>query len=553
MEKLNIQELRKSVLKKETLLVILLCLVAFFVNKGALPTDIMEERNIITAREMVSDGTWLVPTMNGDYRLEKPPLPTWVGAAIEMVCPNSLSAQRTAAAVMGCLWAWFLYLTAKYIVRRREYALIAVMVFITCYNVIQMGRTATWDVYCHALMMGGIYCLLRGLYDDRSRSRTWQWFTGAGVLMGLSFMSKGPVSFYALLLPALLALPALGRPNIKGKALPLLTMIVLCVIIGGWWYAYIYGFHPDVVQAVIDKETTAWSNHNTRPWYYYWRFFGEMGVWGLLTVAALFVPYWKKFTGRGYLYAVAWMVLALVLLSLMPEKKMRYLLPMMVPCSLSVACLLFYMYDSKTVDVKARWLYRINGCLTGVIVIALPVVFYLVRDRMPDMGLTPTIVVDVLLVAIGVWLLLSVVRFKPLSFVHGIAMLFCVVEVFLLSHIGQAFGNPDRHSIELTQQVEALDGIPFYHPAGEALDIELVYEANRKIRPLDVQDSTTLKNALPCAIVSHQPIREVLPEDILSEIDATEVDVYDDNKLPKANKHYSDLHINHVTLLQPRQ
>lgn len=65
---------------------------------AALPTDIMESRNIITAREMVSDGNWLVPTMNGELRLEKPPLPTWVAGGIEKVFPDSLSAQRAAAA-----------------------------------------------------------------------------------------------------------------------------------------------------------------------------------------------------------------------------------------------------------------------------------------------------------------------------------------------------------------------------------------------------------------------------------------------------------------------
>lgn len=77
--------------------IITLCIAAFFVNNGALQTDIMESRNIVTAREMVSDGNWLVPTMNGELRLEKPPLPTWVAAVVETVVPDNLKAQRAAA------------------------------------------------------------------------------------------------------------------------------------------------------------------------------------------------------------------------------------------------------------------------------------------------------------------------------------------------------------------------------------------------------------------------------------------------------------------------
>ena len=54
------------------LLLVLLAVTTFFVNNSALPTDIMEARNLVTAREIVADGNWIVPTMNGELRLEKP-------------------------------------------------------------------------------------------------------------------------------------------------------------------------------------------------------------------------------------------------------------------------------------------------------------------------------------------------------------------------------------------------------------------------------------------------------------------------------------------------
>ena len=104
---------------KEYLWIIVLCLAAFFLNNNALPTDIMESRNIVTAREMVQDGNWLVPTMNGELRLEKPPLPTWIAAVIESIHPHALDAQRMAAGVMALIWVAYLYLIAKYISRRR--------------------------------------------------------------------------------------------------------------------------------------------------------------------------------------------------------------------------------------------------------------------------------------------------------------------------------------------------------------------------------------------------------------------------------------------------
>ena len=65
---------------KRYLFLILLIITTFFVHLSALPSDIMEERNLVTAREMADDGHWMIPTMNGELRLEKPPLPTWVGS-----------------------------------------------------------------------------------------------------------------------------------------------------------------------------------------------------------------------------------------------------------------------------------------------------------------------------------------------------------------------------------------------------------------------------------------------------------------------------------------
>ena len=205
--------------KVHIFLLVVFSLITFFANRAALPTDIMESRNIVTAREIVSDRCWLVPTMNGELRLEKPPLPTWVAAGIEEVCPDNLAAQRTAAGVMGCVWTLYLFLLVRYISRRDDLAAATVLVFLTCYNVVLMGRSATWDIYCHAFMMGAIYYLTRALYDgtdEKKQRRNWQWFALAGVFMGLSFLSKGPVSFYTLLLPYLITLIGLRSPQMKG-------------------------------------------------------------------------------------------------------------------------------------------------------------------------------------------------------------------------------------------------------------------------------------------------------------------------------------------------
>ena len=91
------------------LFILVVCWFAFFMNNGAVYVDIMESRNFVTAHEMIEYDNWLVPTMNGELRLEKPPLPTWIAAAIEYVSPGNVSLQRGFAGIMATFMAFMLY------------------------------------------------------------------------------------------------------------------------------------------------------------------------------------------------------------------------------------------------------------------------------------------------------------------------------------------------------------------------------------------------------------------------------------------------------------
>ncbi|MDO9039741.1 MAG: glycosyltransferase, partial [Lutibacter sp.] len=62
---------------------------------------IMEARNFITAREMVQDNNWILTTMNGEARYQKPPLPTWLTAISGIIFGiNNVFALRLPAALM---------------------------------------------------------------------------------------------------------------------------------------------------------------------------------------------------------------------------------------------------------------------------------------------------------------------------------------------------------------------------------------------------------------------------------------------------------------------
>lgn len=170
------------------LLLLVFCC-SFFINNGAIFADIMESRNIVTAREMVYDHNWLVPTMNGELRLEKPPLPTWIAAVVEVISPDNLPLQRAMAGLAAVMLVLFFYKFATKLTGNRTYALVSSLILCTSYNIILMGRTATWDIYCHAFMMGAIYYLYLAL---RQTACKWPLSLPQAFLWDYLSLAKGP-------------------------------------------------------------------------------------------------------------------------------------------------------------------------------------------------------------------------------------------------------------------------------------------------------------------------------------------------------------------------
>ena len=80
-----------SFLSKYKFLIILLILLVFsFSTFNLVEVGLMEARNFQTANEIIEDDNWLLPTLNGEPRYQKPPLPTWI-TALSVLISNSKS------------------------------------------------------------------------------------------------------------------------------------------------------------------------------------------------------------------------------------------------------------------------------------------------------------------------------------------------------------------------------------------------------------------------------------------------------------------------------
>ncbi|MFT4223366.1 ArnT family glycosyltransferase [Dysgonomonas sp.] len=518
-------------------LIIIVCLFAFFINNQVIPADLMESRNLATAQEMVREGNYLIPTMNGELRLEKPPLPTWIAAGIENVIPNNLIVQRYAAGIVASLMIIFLYLLVSRLTRNRNLGLVSSLVIATCFNVIMMARTATWDIYCHSFMLGGIYFLILALEEKGAQ---WKNFIVAGLFMGLSFLSKGPVSFYALFLPFIIAYIAVYRPRIKGKGLPLATMIVVCLIVSLWWMAFIYIFHQDMAVSVAQKESSSWIDHNVRPWYYYWQFPAEAGIWALFFVTAIlyFFIYKKERLRKEYKFAIIWFIASLVLLSVIPEKKTRYLLPILVPGAIVIA---FYIFHSAKglMSKSEKIIFRINAIIIAIILTGIPVALYIVfykEGQVSALILILSTIFSWLLSAFIFYSLFGKQGIRVMNVYSAIILCMMMVTSLCLIPVGHMFINSERHSIRMLRDNKKVEGLPFYYNKDEEMRMELIYEANKTIRPIDPSDTVFIHGHTPFVYVTSLSIDSIFAN---KNVIIEPIETYDNNWRKVGHKRYN--------------
>ena len=353
-------------------------------NLNLLEVTIMEARNFITAREMVTDGNWVLTTMNGEARYEKPPLPTWITAIFSMIFGlKTLWGLRLPAALMVIVLGGFMYMLSRKLNHTQRTSLNNALITITSLYVIAIIFEAPWDIYTHAFMLIGICGMVMSFRSDAPH-----WRALLLIVFGVScsVLSKGPISFYVLLLSFLLSYGICYRKELTRKQwLRVVGALVLGLSIGFSWYVYVRYADPETFNHIAREETGNWASFNVRPFYYYWSFFTQSGLWTIPALIGLLYPYLKSRVTdmKGYQFAILWTVLSVLLLSIIPEKKSRYLMPVLIPLALSTGYYINYLVrrfrdlSDKRERIPVYFNFGLMGAALSVVPIA--ILIYLIQ------------------------------------------------------------------------------------------------------------------------------------------------------------------------------
>ena len=461
----------------------ILVLLMLLIHLNVPAITIMEARNFISAREMIQDHHWILTTMNGEPRYQKPPLPTWLTAASGLIFGiNSLFALRLPAALMVLFLGIFMYLISLKLQLSKLHSFNNSLIVVTSFYVIGILNEAPWDIFAHGFMLAGIYFLL--LFFQNSK-KLWKNALFASFFMGLSFLSKGPVSLYALFLPFIIAYAIVYKfKNFKVKWLPFISFIILFIIISASWFVYIRFADAATFLKIVTKETGNWSSYNVRPFYYYWSFFIQSGIWTIPAFISLIYPYLKNKVQnkKGYKFSFLWTVIAVVLLSIIPEKKPRYLMPVLIPLALNTGFYIQYLTQNfaKLKSKKEIIPVYFNFGLIAFIGLAFPFIIYFLLKTEIQNFIISYILTSVSLVLISVYLIKYLIK-KNFQNVFYLTVLFiATILIFGLPISTSLNKNSAFNEINSLHQIENANKITTYS-IGEVTP-ELLWNYNGKIK-----------------------------------------------------------------------
>ena len=456
-----------SFLSKYKFLIILLILLVFsFSTFNLVEVGLMEARNFQTANEIIEDDNWLLPTLNGEPRYQKPPLPTWI-TALSVLISNSKSIifYRLPAIIFLFVIGLTSYFFSIKIKLNNKESIINALITISSFYIIAIIFEAPWDIFAHGFMFLGIYYLLENKLSNRQKII-------AGIFIGLSIMSKGPISIYALLTPFLLSYFLVYRKlNYKN----IIQVLLISIIFGSSWYIYVYTQDYQTLMEISSQETENWSNYNVKPLYYYWDFFINSGIWAIPAITSLILPFTKNSITirKTHLLTCYWVIFSVILLSLIPEKKTRYLMPVLIPLALNTGFYINYIikYSSDKIN-SVSWPIYLNFIIVSISGIIIPSI------SIYNSGFEFFSILSILITSYFIYNFYKK-EFEKAVYLKIILFL-CIINIIL----PETYANTNEDFTDIKELKNEINELKLY--SDYQVTADLIWNVNKRIKKSDV-------------------------------------------------------------------
>jgi 4-amino-4-deoxy-L-arabinose transferase-like glycosyltransferase len=243
-------------------------------------------------REMLDRGEWVVPTLQGEPYLDKPPLMYWLVALSYRLFDVSAQSARLVPAVCVHLTILAIYLLGRRSLGERAAFWAAVLLSVAP-GFVGIARLLLLDGLLVLCVTLSVVCGFEAVRTGRLKLG---WWLAAATASGLGFLTKGPISEVLLFVP-LWAYSYLANPaRVRWYHYVLFVAVVVGVNVP--WYAAMYLREPVFLKHFFWEHNVMRFaqpfDHLQPVWYYVPILLG-----GLLPGTILFIPYLRTLLGKG--------------------------------------------------------------------------------------------------------------------------------------------------------------------------------------------------------------------------------------------------------------
>ena len=325
---------------------VIVAAIVFFWGLGSMDLlSLNEGRRALAIQEMVSSGNWLLPHLNGELYLTKPPLLYWLSSSLGFIWGVNewtlrLPSALAAIAVLIMVYRYALQQSGKWA------ALFAVQLLIANLGFAMLGRRAEIEMLLTALCVGSLLSALQYIQSQSSKN----WIILSYFLLALALMTKGPLVILLVTLPLLIAAIYSKNPHIKAVLLSGRGWLIFLVV-GLTWYAIVSWQLGFDIWATIAKRDMLdkMQSESAKPILSYlaWIAVDFMLLIGLFLVGVK--EFFKQqFQQSRQLVLLAATILPLIIFSLFSNKHAKYLLPIYPLIAILLAIKLAAIFDAAT-------------------------------------------------------------------------------------------------------------------------------------------------------------------------------------------------------------
>ena len=354
-------------------LTVLLGALVFFWGLGDLPLlTFNEARRAVPAANMIADGDWLLPKLNGELYITKPPLIYWAAAATSTLfstvnewtvrIPSALSAAVIALLAyryaLRQFGAWSALFTLQLLIANAGFAM--------------LGRRAGIEMLLAALCFSALLSALKYTHENAGR----KWLLLSYFLLGAAVLAKGPIALLFVTLPLLFDALYQRQPRQWQALRDPLGWLIFLLVGSSWYVAVTWQMGFDIWGATVHKDMVnkVYGTAGEPVYNYLLWLVGDFFPASLLLLIAPLALWrrWKKNTVTVSL-CIAFIVPFLIYTAF-SDKHAKYLLP--------VYPLLAILLGSRLGDLVSNVGPRLRRCLliAGILLPAGYAAFYAVAE-----------------------------------------------------------------------------------------------------------------------------------------------------------------------------